>query len=183
MRGRFLPLLVVAATALVAFPDPVRSDAIAVEEVDYVDGWTVDLTPQKVTGYRKGKKVQIQVIAVGYAWIEVATGKAFLAMREAALADGVELYVWSGFRSMERQRELYRAWKEGWGNKAGRPGHSNHQLGKALDIYLGATGAHAWLVANAKKFGFKATVKGEPWHWEYVKKPAKKKPKRKRATR
>ena len=28
-------------------------------------------------------------------------------------------------------------------------------------------GAHDWLVANAKRFDFHATVAREPWHWEH----------------
>lgn len=139
-----------------------------------------ELATEMVVGYRLGKKVKVEVIAVDYERMELATGKAFLAMREAALADGVQLYVYSGFRSMEDQKRLYAAWKEGWGNKAAKPGRSNHQLGKALDLYLGEAGTYAWLEANAKKFGFRRTVPGEPWHWEYVKKAKKKKAKKRR---
>ena len=54
---------------------------------------------------------------------------------------------------MEHQKWLYQAWRQGYGNKAARPGHSNHQLGKALDIYIGDPGIFDWLEANANKFG------------------------------
>jgi hypothetical protein len=67
---------------------------------------------------------------------------------------------------------LYRAWKKGRGNKAARPGLSNHQSGRAVDISFNrASGAYEWLEANAMTFGFKRTVRGEPWHWEYVEAP------------
>jgi D-alanyl-D-alanine carboxypeptidase len=156
-----LALIVVCAT-LVTVPATVHSEG----EVETVDG------------YRRGKKVKVKVASIGYEWADLPTADAFLAMRDAALADGIDLYVYSGFRTYEQQQWLYDAYKAGYGNKAARPGHSNHQLGKALDIYLGVEGTYAWLVANAKKFGFKRTVRGEPWHWEFVKKPKKKSRKR-----
>jgi LAS superfamily LD-carboxypeptidase LdcB len=178
MRHRLLTLLTAALTMFVARPAPVRAEAAAVEYVDEY-GTALDLTPQPVLGYKRGKKVKVKVISIGYELIEVATGKAFLAMREAARADGIDLYVFSGFRAMDHQKRLYQAYREGYGNKAAKPGYSNHQLGKALDIYIGDAGIYDWLEAHAKQFGFKRTVAGEPWHWEYVKKPAKKKAKKK----
>ena len=36
---------------------------------------------------------------------------------------------------------------------------------------------HVLIETMAKQYGFKRTVPGEPWHWEYVKKPKKKKKK------
>ena len=142
---------------------------------DYPD----DLTPRDELGYRKGKKLRIKVVRIGWADVEVNTAEGFIAMRDAAAADGVLLWIYSGFRSHDRQKLLYEAWREGWGNKAARPGHSNHQSGRALDLYLGP-GAFAWLEANARRFGFKRTVKGEPWHWEYVKRPRKQRRARRR---
>jgi LAS superfamily LD-carboxypeptidase LdcB len=143
---------------------------------DYPD----DLTPRDELGYRKGKKLRIKVVRIGWTDVEVNTADGFIAMRDAAAADGVLLWIYSGFRSHERQKMLYDAWREGWGNKAARPGHSNHQSGRALDIYLGDPGIYEWLEKNAKKFGFKRTVRGEPWHWEYTKKPKKKKAKKRK---
>jgi D-alanyl-D-alanine carboxypeptidase len=144
--------------------------------------------PRDAIGYQRGRKLKIKVVTIGYDDMEVSTARAFIAMREAAAADGIELWVYSAFRTPEQQEWLYRAYKEGWGNKAARPGHSNHQNGRALDIYLGPEGTFQWLEAHGKKFGFKRTVPGEPWHWEYVKKPkkakkAKKKPRKRRTPR
>lgn len=174
MRRPLTTLLVLAT--LLAGSVEVRSDALMVDHPE------VDLTPQTTWGYRRGKRVKVKLISIGYETMEQKTGKAFLAMREAALADGIDLYVYSGFRSMEHQRWLYQAWREGYGNKAARPGYSNHQLGRALDIYIGDPGILDWLEANARAHGFKRTVPGEPWHWEYVGKPKKKKAKKKAKT-
>jgi zinc D-Ala-D-Ala carboxypeptidase len=113
----------------------------------------------------------------------------WLGMRRAAVGDGIKFILISGFRSLERQRELIE-------NKLKRgdqlaevlkvlaaPGYSQHHTGLALDIG-GATGfdlteafeqtdAFKWLVAHAKEFGFTMPYpRGnrygfiyEPWHW------------------
>jgi LAS superfamily LD-carboxypeptidase LdcB len=127
--------------------------------------------PRAAIGYAHGHKTKIQIVTVGYADVEIHTARAFVEMEAAAEADGVELWIASAFRTNDEQKEFYRAWKEGWGHKAARPGHSNHQSGLALD--LGGWGAYAWLEANAKRFGFARTVPDEPWHWEFVRKPTK----------
>ena len=117
-------------------------------------------------GYHKGKRVRIQVVQIGWADVEVATARAFRKMEAAAARDGISLGIRSGFRSHERQQWLYAAWKAGYGNKAARPGYSNHESGRALDIRLDAE-TYAWLAAHGRKFGFHQTVRSEPWHWEY----------------
>jgi LAS superfamily LD-carboxypeptidase LdcB len=132
-----------------------------------------DLTPRSTLGYHKGRRVKLSVVTIGWAEVEVRTAKAFLAMRAAAAKDGVELWIRNGFRSQEQQEWLYQAWRSGWGNRAARPGHSNHQNGRALDIHLDSPATFVWLETNARRYGFRRTVKGEPWHWEYRKPPAR----------
>ncbi|MCC6994724.1 MAG: D-alanyl-D-alanine carboxypeptidase family protein [Deltaproteobacteria bacterium] len=116
-------------------------------------------------GFRRGRAVDVHLVDVGGAWLAHDIAQKFLAMQAAAADDGVELYVRSGFRTFEQQRYLYAIWRAGLGSKAARPGHSNHQLGRAADIYL-AEGVYAWLNQNARRFGFRRTVSSEPWHWE-----------------
>ena len=179
---RLLPLLVIAG--LVAAPAVLVADRLETEvEAEYYDPYVDypdDLTPRAETGYRRGKRIKLEVVRIGWADVEVSTAEAFRSMRDAAAADGVLLWIYSGFRSHERQKLLYQAYREGWGNKAARPGHSNHQSGRALDIYIGDPGILDWLEKNGKTFGFKRTVRGEPWHWEYTKKPKKKRKKAKK---
>jgi LAS superfamily LD-carboxypeptidase LdcB len=121
------------------------------------------------------------VTVVDGVFIEVETAKAFVEMQTAARREGIELVPLSGFRSMIRQQQLWkerqdpavRAVKGG----AARPGYSNHQTGIAIDIRTGLTfrefgsgkrsAVYDWLEANAATFGFKRTVKSEPWHWEF----------------
>lgn len=125
-----------------------------------------ELTPYPALGYRNGKKLRLEVVQIGWAEVELKTARAFIAMRDAAAADGIVLEIRSGWRDFERQAWLYEAWRRGVGNKAARPGYSNHQAGRALDIYLDEAN-FAWLERNARRFGFRRTVRGEPWHWEF----------------
>ncbi|MDQ3333721.1 MAG: D-alanyl-D-alanine carboxypeptidase family protein [Myxococcota bacterium] len=117
-------------------------------------------------GYKNGKPVKIRVTTIGWAEVEVLTAKAFRMMERAAEKDGISLTIRSGFRDHDRQKFLYRAYREGWGNKAARPGFSNHESGRALDIHVDGDTLR-WLSRNAKRFGFTQTVRGEPWHWEF----------------
>lgn len=121
-----------------------------------------------VTGYSHGVPKKITLVEVGGVELEKATAKAFRAMAKAARKVGVDINIRSGFRSHEKQKLLYREYVKGWGNLAARPGYSNHQNGKALDIYITDYKVYEWLKKNAAKFGFKRTVRREAWHWEYV---------------
>src|SRR5687768_11621346 len=82
-----------------------------------------------VMGYRNGKRIKLRVAEIGWAEADLATARAFRKMQAAAAADGLELQVWSGFRTHERQAELYARWRAGYGNPAAKPGYSNHQSG------------------------------------------------------
>lgn len=115
--------------------------------------------------YERGRRLgTIEVITIDGKPVAVETARAFLRMRDAARAAGLTLRINSGFRSMAEQRRLYERYRSGRGALAARPGYSNHQSGRALDISTGA-GVGAWLQANAPRFGFRRTVPSEPWHW------------------
>lgn len=134
-----------------------------------VDGTNGESEVRKVVGYRNAKAIRLEVTEVDGVPLEVSTARAFLKMRKAAGEQGVYLQAWSGFRSNDEQAELYAAWKAGSGNLAARPGYSNHQSGRAIDInLLGVPNeTYAWLKRNAARYGFRRTVRSEPWHWEY----------------
>jgi LAS superfamily LD-carboxypeptidase LdcB len=120
------------------------------------------------TGYRHGEKARIQLVEVGGVELEAATARAFKTMAKAARKAGIDIAIRSGFRSQEKQKELYRDYKHGWGHLAARPGYSNHQSGRALDIYITDYRVYEWLKNHAAKYGFKRTVRREAWHWEYT---------------
>ena len=87
----------------------------------------------------------------------------------------------SGYRSYERQAEVYAESEPG---KAQQPGASEHQTGLAFDVTaennggFETTAQYAWLSAHAHEYGFiqrypanKAEETGisyEPWHYRYV---------------
>ena len=120
------------------------------------------------TGYAHGEKVKVKIVEVGGAEAEVHTASAFRVMARAADKAGIDLRIRSGFRSHAKQKALYKKYKRGDGNLAARPGFSNHESGRALDLYITEDKVYSWLVDHAWEYGFYRTVPGEAWHWEYL---------------
>jgi D-alanyl-D-alanine carboxypeptidase len=112
---------------------------------------------------------------------------------EDAQANGEELMVASAYRSYQDQQLSHESLMGVFGADAGRmsatPGHSQHQLGTAVDFTNAAAGyqlwvpfaqtsAYRWLEHHAWEYGFVlAYPKGEadqtgyrwePWHYRYV---------------
>ena len=87
----------------------------------------------------------------------------------------------SGYRSYDRQAEVYAQSEPG---KAQQPGASEHQTGLAFDVTtetnsgFESTPQYAWLSQHAHEYGFiqrypanKSDITGisyEPWHYRYV---------------
>jgi len=126
-----------------------------------------DVPEGAAQGYVHGRSVRISVTRLDGKPVEVHTAAAYRRMREAAQRDGVALRIASGFRTMEHQQALYRAYRQGRGNLAAVPGHSNHQSGHALDLNTSTPGVFRWLTSHGRRFGFRRTVPTEPWHWEW----------------
>jgi len=128
-------------------------------------------------GYEKGVPTTITLIDVGNGKkMREDAGQAFLAMQAAAKQEGVIITVSSGFRSQAEQTYFYNCYITkscNNGNKAARPGFSNHQNGRAADLNTGSGPAgyiskvYRWLAKNGARYGFKNDVSGEPWHWTY----------------
>jgi hypothetical protein len=127
---------------------------------------TVDCRTTRQTAYERGRSFGIDVIKIGGKPASKPTGHAFLKMQAAAHAAGVRLVINSGFRTNAEQQYFYGCYQSGNcnnGNLAARPGYSNHQSGRALDLTTST-----WLANNASRFGFKRTVPSEAWHYEYM---------------
>lgn len=96
---------------------------------------------------------------------------AFKAMRAAAASASVALNATSGYRTHERQQELYKEYVEGTRkDQVAKPGWSRHESGVAVDIEVQrsrSSPAFLWLAAHARHYGFRDTVAAEPWHWEF----------------
>jgi len=127
----------------------------------------VSCSMQTVTGYRSGAPYKLKIVTVGGKATAIATAHAFLKWQAAADRAGVSLSINSGFRTMDQQKYLYNCYQTkrcNNGNLAARPGYSNHQNGEALDL---ATSNWSWVSRTASQYGFRATVPGERWHYEY----------------
>lgn len=119
------------------------------------------------------------------------------AMLDDALAQGIDIGVWSPYRSYDTQKMLFdrkinRLIEAGTPQEnaeteaakvVARPGTSEHHTGLALDINCAndsfeKTKAYEWLKENAEDYGFvmryskekqeKTGVIHESWHWRFV---------------
>lgn len=116
------------------------------------------------------------------------------ALAAAARQAGNPIAVQSAYRSADRQADVYAGWVAQSGEAAARrfsarPGHSEHELGTAIDVRaaaggapwsgsFGSTAAGRWTAAHAVEFGFvlsypagreDATCYGaEAWHLRYL---------------
>lgn len=114
---------------------------------------------------------------------------------DAAAADGVALELQSAFRSFAYQERTFAYWVEANGYDAAlatsaRPGHSEHQLGTAIDLRSAggpapwdladwaATEEGGWMRDHGWRYGFvlsypagaerRSCYAYEPWHWRWV---------------
>jgi D-alanyl-D-alanine carboxypeptidase len=115
------------------------------------------------------------------------------ALRVAAEAAGAPLVIVSGYRSYSYQEDLFQNRIEQVGEEeavrhTARAGHSEHQLGTAIDVLdpgtgelttaFAATPQGQWVAANAPAYGFVVSYPDgaadrtchdyEPWHLRYV---------------
>ena len=112
------------------------------------------------------------------------------AMVKAAQEDGVDLRVWSPFRSYATQNILFQNQVNRVGGDedlaatvVARPGTSEHNTGLCADFNMASdafekTEMYNWMVENAEDYGFilrypkdKTDITGviyESWHWRFV---------------
>lgn len=166
-------MLLLLIAALAAFVWFTRRDAVAAALAGDGDDGMSDKPEDgdTVDGYVNGVATPITVARIdddGHV-LRTDAAAAFIDMKAAAAADGVELKVNSAWRSNDSQAALRKAYEAGTGNLAAPPGYSNHQSGIDVDVESGGgkNAAFAWMTANASRFGFHRTVSSEPWHWEY----------------
>ena len=101
----------------------------------------------------------------------------------AAKAEGIDLNIGSGFRTAEKQKQLWEQALKKYGSpeKARKwvapPGKSNHNRGTAVDLHSNGNAlgkqknskATQWAHANAEKYGLNFRMGHEPWHIEPLK--------------
>ena len=113
-----------------------------------------------------------------------------ISMIDNAKKDNINLYVVSGFRTWSQQNSLFTNSEKRNGldyalKYSAKPGHSEHQLGLAVDLNTADENKHfenskeyEWLKQNSYKYGFverypkgKEFITGyafEPWHYRYL---------------
>jgi D-alanyl-D-alanine carboxypeptidase len=158
--------------------------------------YRVDKTKALPDGYAPADLVpldgtELSVSRAGHR-LRSAAFRALKAMYTAARADGVTLIVSSSYRSYAYQTEVWNRGVAAEGEAAtaassARPGHSQHQLGTAIDFgsitdAFAETKASQWLAINARRFGFSLSFpqgmssvtgyKWESWHYRYIGKAA-----------
>lgn len=181
------------ATGVGPRPD-CRLDDIFTEPRGYHD-WQVTLVDWILTlgpDYKPPDRVSIYNAGVtGGGQVRRVAFDDLKAMATAARKAGVPLGNVSAYRSYRQQVKLFANYVEGYGfddaiTFSARPGHSEHQLGLAIDFAAAgsttfvneSTPTGAWLSKNAWKYGWLMSYPDgkdalvcyhyEPWHYRYV---------------
>lgn len=192
----FLPRPAVAAS-----PGPLPEcayDDVLTPRRDYSD-WPrtlVDTTLKVGKRYVPPRLVSIQEAGIaGTGKVRPVVIDDLRALTRAAARAGNPIEISSAYRSYAKQKWIFARSVEEYGYKAtlaavARPGHSEHQLGTAIDVKTkggrdpwlldkdwAATPAGAWMKRNAWKYGFVMSYpKGErsitcyryeSWHYRY----------------
>ncbi len=116
------------------------------------------------------------------------------ALLEASEAAGLRISIDSAYRSYAAQAATFDAWVSQLGAqaalaRAARPGHSEHQLGTAIDVsssgwsgrfgdWASETAEGAWMAEHAWEYGFVMSYPSgaqaetcfgyEPWHYRWI---------------
>lgn len=148
------------------------------------------------SGYYPNDLVGLNSLVTSYPGAQLRTGAAtqLVKMFAAAKNAGYNLTVTSAYRSYSTQQATFNYWVSVAGLAAAsqisaRPGHSQHQLGTAVDLSattisnnltpnFGNTPEGKWLADNSYKWGYvlsypagKEHITGyayEPWHFRYI---------------
>ncbi len=177
-------------------PDCTYRDEPATPDPD--GGWTtaiIDTTYRLPAGYRPDDLVPVSQAGLdGGGSVSEVIIDDLRALADAAATAGRPLAVQSAFRSESRQAAVFEGWVASHGERAARrfsarPGHSEHQLGTAVDfrakagsapwdVAFEATKTGRWLADHAAEYGFlmsypedadEQTCYGyEPWHFRWV---------------
>jgi zinc D-Ala-D-Ala carboxypeptidase len=187
-----------ASTAAVATPvPPCRYDDLVTRPAGYPD-WArtiVDTAYRLPRAYAPRDLVPVSRAGLaGGGLVRRLVVPDLAALVRAARAAGIPLISLSGYRSYDSQAWSFADWvrKKGYEAALGgsaRAGHSEHQLGTAIDftsqfgvepwyfVWFGSPTAR-WLAANAWRYGFvmsypdgedaRSCYHHEPWHFRYV---------------
>ncbi len=191
--------------------DPLSLEASYFNDIKVVNGRNIIQNPENVMvlvnkqfslpdGYEPAQLV-IPDVAFSYGKLDLEksymrhdAAAALEKLFEGAQQAGIELYAVSGYRSYDRQTQVFdaevsRVGEEKAVQAVAVPGSSEHQTGLSMDIssrsanlelseQFGETKEGKWIAENAHRYGFilrypkgKESITGykyEPWHFRYV---------------
>lgn len=158
--------------------------------VDRQHALSADYTPEDLTFVRP---LDIPTLGGGSMKLQKETAESASKMLKDARKEGMDLVVCSAYRSYEAQIVSYGRLTSIYGEEAkdlvAEPGHSEHQLGTAIDVSnaktdyrlvqsFADTESAAWMRQNAVDYGFVLSYprhaeehtgyRWEPWHYRYV---------------
>jgi zinc D-Ala-D-Ala carboxypeptidase len=196
----WLALALGAVAPASAAPDPLpacRYDDVPAAATEYTDWQStlVDTTFMVSASYAPADLVPVSRAGlVGGDTVRALLIDDLTRLAADAKGAGATLAVESGYRSYESQVATFQHWVDVSGRDAAlrvsaRPGHSEHQLGTAIDFKTAGgpapwevrdwatTAAGSWIAENAWRYGFVLSYpKGafdrvcydyEPWHFRY----------------
>ena len=158
---------------------PTAEPTPSLPEIDLTD-WRLTLVNNNVPvpeGYEAALTVKLAESSTGKE-LAAEAADAYIAMKAAAAAEGVDLLLCSGYRSVSYQEGLFANEKQEWLDKGlteqeaydkaktivAVPGYSEHNLGLAADIVTPSyqnldegfenTDAFRWLSAHCTEYGF-----------------------------
>lgn len=160
---------------------------------DYISVTTNGYTIERINGitYVDGIMIANKTYTLPSSYdpgIKQEAADALAEMQSAAAADGISLFVVSGYRSYASQKAVYAGWVSRDGAEkadtySSRAGHSDHQTGYTFDLNsleqsFAYTKEGIWLAEHCADFGFiirypdgKEMYTGymyEPWHIRYI---------------
>ncbi len=179
----WLPAPYLASAARIQAPD--HAGIIGNEVVDSKHGLPPEYAPTDLAPVGPGQDKDVNYR------LRQQAAQSLKSLIQAAREDGVKLLIVSAYRPWAKQQELYERRLRETGleqQTVAKPGHSEHQLGTAVDFTdgneetqlkesFGQTKAGQWLRENAWKYGFAISftrhnqpgtgIAPEPWHYRY----------------
>ncbi len=166
-------------------PEKTQEPAQTEEQMIFIED---EVEPTYINGILIANKTYALPKSYAPGCLSTATQEAFNLMAADASAQGLSLWIASGYRSYDLQKDLYTRYcnndgKEAADTYSARPGHSEHQTGLAFDLNsindsFAYTAEGQWVAENCHKYGFivrypqgKESITGykyEPWHLRYL---------------
>ena len=156
---------------------PVVEEPIIEEDLIPRDEWFM-LLVNYINVLPEDFSVETVVIDSQNHTVDARIAEDLLAMISAGESEGLDFTIYTAYRPISKQKELFEAGKTG-----AAPGTSEHNCGLAVDIgcakgdFVGSP-EEAWLLEHAHEYGFilrypedKTEITGfahEPWHFRYV---------------